>query len=347
MHQRERLADQFSARRVERSLQRVAIVRALPGLGDFLCAIPALRALKQAHPQAKMTLIGLANLRSLVDRFHAYIDEFVELPGYPGLPEQAVDREQLDQFLQEMRSREFDLAIQMHGSGVITNSLTSELGATRSAGFFLPGQACLDPQTFLPYLESESEVRRYLRLMEHLGIPSQGEQLEFPIERRDYQELDMMLHLYALEPGAYICIHAGASVASRCWGSDRFAAVGEMCARMGWQVVLTGSASERALADTIAQKMLVPSTNLAGQTSLGVLAALLQSSRLLICNDTGVSHLADALQVPSVVIFSASDPKRWAPLDQQLHRSILPPASVGTVLHHVRDLLEREPAYVA
>lgn len=347
MHQRERLADQFSARRVERSLQRIAIVRALPGLGDFLCAIPTLRALRQAHPQAKMTLIGLPNLRALADRFHAYVDEFVELPGYPGLPEQAVDRAQLIHFLQEMRSREFDLAIQMHGSGVITNSLTAELGATQSAGFFLPGQPCPDSQTFLTYIESESEVRRYLRLMEHLGVPSEGEHLEFPIKRRDRQELDVMLNLYGLEPGAYICIHAGASVASRCWGSDRFAAVGEMCARMGWQVVLTGSASERALADTIVQKMLVPSTNLAGQTSLGVLAALLQSSRLLICNDTGVSHLADALQVPSVVIFSASDPKRWAPLDQQLHRSILPPASVGTVLHHVQDLLEREHAYVA
>jgi ADP-heptose:LPS heptosyltransferase len=66
-----------------RALQQIAIVRALPGLGDFLCAIPALRAFRKAYPQTKITLIALANSRSLVDRFHTYIDEFVEFPGYP------------------------------------------------------------------------------------------------------------------------------------------------------------------------------------------------------------------------------------------------------------------------
>jgi ADP-heptose:LPS heptosyltransferase len=62
--------------------------------------------------------------------------------------------------------------------------------------------------------------------------------------------------------------------------------------------------------------------DLSGRTSLGALAALMANAAIVIGNDTGISHLADALAVPSVVVFSASDPVRWGPLDSALHRVI-------------------------
>jgi len=62
--------------------------------------------------------------------------------------------------------------------------------------------------------------------------------------------------------------------------------------------------------------------DLSGALSLGGLAALLSGARLVVTNDTGVSHMADALAVPSVTIFLASDPDRWAPLDRDRHAAI-------------------------
>nr|WP_277881533.1 glycosyltransferase family 9 protein [Leptolyngbya sp. FACHB-17] len=244
-----------------------------------------------------------------------------------------------------MRSRKFDLAIQMHGSGVVTNPLTLELGAGRTIGFFQSSQVCPDPASFLPFVETEHEILRYLRLLDFVGIPASNAQMEFPIGENDRQERQALLQLYDLQ--RYVCIHAGASVSSRCWSGDRFAAIAEHLAQKGWQVVLTGSDAERELTEAIAQLIKAPTINLAGRTSLGTLAAVLENCRLLVCNDTGVSHLAAALKVPSVVIFSGSDPQRWSPLDRQRHRSIVPPASVSTVLEQVEALLQQEALYVA
>lgn len=327
------------------SAERIAIVRALPGLGDFLCVVPALRALRAAYPQAKVSLIGLPNSQGLVERFEQYIDEFLVLPGYPGLPEQPANLSALPDFFAEMRSRKFDLAIQMHGSGIVTNSLTLELGASRTIGFFQPGQVCPDSDSFLPFVEPEHEILRYLRLLEFVGIPASNAEMEFPIAERDRQEGQALSKLYGLQ--RYVCLHAGASVPSRCWSSDRFAAIAEHLAQKGWQVVLTGSCAERGLTEAIARLINAPTINLAGRTSLGTLATVLENCRLLVCNDTGISHLGAALKVPSVVIFSGSDPQRWSPLDRQRHRSILPPASVSTVLEQVEALLQQEALYVA
>jgi ADP-heptose:LPS heptosyltransferase len=60
-----------------------------------------------------------------------------------------------------------------------------------------------------------------------------------------------------------------------------------------------------------------------GQVGIGELAALIQSSKLLVSNDTGVSHIAAALHVPSVIIFSSfSNLNRWAPIDQNAHIAV-------------------------
>jgi ADP-heptose:LPS heptosyltransferase len=299
--------------------ERVAVVRALRGLGDMLCVIPALRAIRAALPRATVTLIGLPAVRSLQQRFDRYLDDFLEFPGFPGIPEIDADPVRLREFMAVTHGR-FDLALQMHGSGTNSNSFTALLGAHATAGCYLPALWCPDPARYLPYPSHLHEIHRWLALTEFLGMPSQGDALEFPVSSDDRRRLSSAWPDHEACP--YVCLHPGAFEPARRWPVSRFAALGDALAERGLVVVLTGTADERELTSGVRRSMKHDAVDLAGATDVGGLAALLTGARLLVCNDTGVSHLAAALGTPSVVVFSASGPDRWAPLDRTRHRVV-------------------------
>ena len=296
----------------------VVLFRALQ-LGDLLCAIPAFRALRVAFPDSRITLVGLPWAHALAARFMHYLDDFAAFPGAPELPEQAADVAALPGFFADMRSRHFDLAVQMHGSGLYTNGIVDRFEAARTVGFSPAGEST---DNYLPYPDHGHEIRRLLELLTYLGIPSQGDELEFPLFDDDYQELFRLTALDGLEPGRYACLHPGSRDRSKRWPARHFAKIGDALHEAGYRVVITGSSSERGLAASISRAMRHPSTNYVAPISIGALAALLNNARLLVTNDTGVSHVAAALRLPSVVIFTTTDPERWAPLDTNLHRVV-------------------------
>ncbi len=115
--------------------RRIVVMRALQ-LGDLLVAVPAFRALRMRFPDAEITLIGLSWACSFVQRFHQYIDRFVEFPGYPGLPERPVDEAELERFLGQQRAYAYDIAIQMHGSGRTSNAFVRSLGSAMTVGYY-------------------------------------------------------------------------------------------------------------------------------------------------------------------------------------------------------------------
>jgi ADP-heptose:LPS heptosyltransferase len=320
-------------------VRRIAVMRALPGLGDLLCAVPALRALRRSSPEAQIALIGLPAVAPIVARFRHYIDELLPFPGFPGIPEVPPDPPRLAEFLAAARRRAFDLALQLHGSGRTSNAFVALLGARRVAGSYPPDEPGPDSELFLPYAEDRPEPLRSLAVMRLLGIDAGDASPEFPLGDDDRAEHMRLARRHRLEPGRYGCIHPGAAEPRRRWPPERFAEVADALAERGLRPVLTGGPDERALTAATAAAMQTAAVDLAGETSVGGLAALLADAAVTVTNDTGTSHLAAAVRVPSVVIFSDSDPLRWAPLDGALHRPLAATAGCAGVIAECDSLL--------
>jgi ADP-heptose:LPS heptosyltransferase len=297
--------------------RRIAVFRALQ-LGDMLCAVPALRALRRHCPQAHITLIGLESVQAFVQRFSAYIDELMLFPGIPAFPEQAARPQALPAFYRETRARGFDLALQLHGSGTQSLEIVRQLGA-RAHGGFVPEAGMAQPGRLMPWPDDLPEPARYTALMRFLGVPVDSEALEMPLTNSDIAEARRTAQACGIDPATTIFIHPGARLRSRRWPVERYAEVAQALARRGWRIAVTGSASERDLTATVAAAAGDAAVDLADRTSLGGLAALLAKAPLLICNDTGVSHVAAGVRAPSVVIACGSDVARWAPLDRARH----------------------------
>lgn len=306
---------------------RIGVFRALV-LGDMLCATPALRTLRAAWPQAEITLIGLPWAEALVDRLPS-LDQFIAFPGHAGLPERAADEAAWPAFVDALRSHRFDLLLQMHGSGGITNPLVAGWGARHCAGFAEPGAWRPEPALFAPWPVGGHEIERLLALTDHLGLPRQGVHLDFPL--RDGERVEAA----ARWPGPHVCLHPGAQLASRRWRPERFAAIGDLLASRGYEVLITGTAGEAAIANEVAAAMRAPAQVLAGQTTLWTLGALIERTALLVCNDTGVSHIAAALRTPSVVVSLGAEVSRWAPLDRQRHSVLWEPMPCRPCAHAV------------
>jgi ADP-heptose:LPS heptosyltransferase len=300
---------------------RIAVFRTLK-LGDMLCAVPAFRALRAHLAGADITLIGLPWAKEFARRYAHCIDRFVEFPGYPGLPERTVAPESVLDFLADMQRRQFDLVIQMHGSGGITNPLCALMGSRHLAGFYEPGQYCPDPAYFMIHRTDRSEVTQNASLIARLSGQAANFAMEFPIEADDDEAL-AALHLDGVLAQNCAVVHPGAREATRRWDPAHFAVVADHLATRGFSVILSGMADEAALTAEVGKRMRAPAIDLAPlDLPLGPLAALLRRTEVLVCNDTGVSHLAAAVGTPSVIVFLASDPNRWAPLDRDRHRVV-------------------------
>lgn len=268
-------------RSLQMTPQTIVVLRALQ-LGDLLCAVPALRSLRAAFPRAHIALIGLPWSKTFVNRFTRYLDEFIEFPGYPGLPERPVAVAEVPDFLAAMQRRRFDLALQMHGSGRYTNQLLTLLGARMTAGFVHAGDYCPDEPRFMPYPDHLPEADRHLALLRHLGIPAQDDRLEFPLNIEDAAAFHRLQSAYGLQPGSYVCLHPGGRGPSRRWAPHLFSLVADRLVSEGYRLVITGTEEERPLVQAVMAHMREEATDLVGQTDLGTVGVLLTQSALLV-----------------------------------------------------------------
>lgn len=198
----------------DQAVRRIAVFRALQ-LGDMLCSVPVLRALRRAYPHAKITLIGLPSSAAFARRFASYVDDWIDFPGAAELPEQPPRAGELPVFFARARARRFDLALQLHGSGERTNGIVRLLGAKRTCGFRPETGDDNGCDDFVRWPDEGSEIDRLLRLVDHLGIQRQGRGLEFPIDAAERSAWQRLAQRHALDPARLVVVHPGARFPSR------------------------------------------------------------------------------------------------------------------------------------
>ncbi|HEV7759458.1 MAG TPA: glycosyltransferase family 9 protein [Acidimicrobiales bacterium] len=315
---------------------RIAVLRALPGIGDLLCAVPALRALRAAHPAAHVTLLGLPSASWFVARYPDLVDDLLPVDGVAGLPEVEPDPVRALAFYRRAQERRFDLGLQVHGSGTTTNPLLTMLGARHQVSAHREGD-WVPPGVSVVYPEDRPEIDRLLAVTSAAGCPPVGRHVDLPVDDAEDAEAVHLLARAGVGDRPFACVHPGASRPERRWSAPCFAIAADHLARKGLPVVVTGSTGERHLTRSVLARMAAPSgpatgpgaVDLAGRTSVGVLGALQRRSCLVTTNDTGASHVAAAVKTPSVVVFGSRETRRWAPLDAERHLQVTGPGRSG------------------
>lgn len=269
-------------------------------------------------------MTGLPWAERFAEIFEKYIDGFIPFPGFPGLPEQDWKPGSISDYLLRIQDQHFDLALQMHGDGKTSNFLVSLFGAREVAGFYVEGRY-RPSEKFFPYPFGDHEINRNLTLLSKLGLRPAGEQLEFPLSQEDRAFAMAALGKAActFSPRSYICVHPGSRSDKRRWSPEHFARVADQLGDLGYTICLTGTGRETDIVADVISRMKRSCVDTSKfDFDLTILATLFQGAALLVCNDTGVSHLAAALSIPSVVVFTASDANRWAPLNISLHSTV-------------------------
>lgn len=292
--------------------RRILAVR-LDNIGDMVMLSPALASLREAFPAAEITLLATRAGAAVAPLLPALSDVIVTRPIWQELGDTGGFDPARDLALaEELGGRRFDAAF------IFTSFAQSPLppaylcylagipvraGATREfAGGVLTH--CVKP---LPVEAHQAD--RNLHLLASVGIAARPPRFELAIPceaQASARELRAQAGLAANEE--YVVLAPGASCAARRYRGDRFAQAGmAIAAEMGRRLLVVGGERDAPIAEAVARRIGPGASSLAGRTSVPELAAIVAGARLVVTNNSGPLHLADAFGVPVVVLYSGTD----------------------------------------
>ena len=298
-------------------ISRILVIR-YGRLGDLVLLIPALRALRRQFPSA--------HISALVDQRYAAVPEMCA----------AVDRVIASDRIgmrdspwwsgalsalrsaHELRRARYDLVIDFHGFRE-TNLLAWYSGAHWRIGLrrhepsYLPFCFNLDP---VPEDQNLHVADRFDSLVKTLGVSPRARdiRLEVPADSR------IKANRFLRENGMdgyprLIVMNLGASAADKMWPAPRFAALANRLAgQFDLGVLFLCGPGEEDLLGQVRSSLKTDRYALAGQLGLKDLAAVISRCHLLVSNDSGPMHFGPALGVPTLGLFSLSDPLHYRPL---------------------------------
>jgi heptosyltransferase-2 len=164
------------------------------------------------------------------------------------------------------------------------------------------------------------QIRYYLEMVKSLGcLPAEANVHLHP--GKDYENLsEKILREYGIrKEGIIVGLAPGAAYGpAKRWLPERFAAAGDMLIEdLSAQVVLFGSREDGRTNDIVKQHAHHPMVNLAGKTNLKEAIAAISRCSLFISNDSGLMHVAGALNIPTVAIFGSTNPITTSPVGER------------------------------
>jgi lipopolysaccharide heptosyltransferase II len=177
-----------------------------------------------------------------------------------------------------------------------------------------------------PHKQVRHEVRRQLDLVAAIDCHPRDERLTLSFPNTAVRKVRSLLAARGLAgERRWLVMHPGASAASRRYPAEFFAAAAaELISEHGFQVVLTGTATEQGLVEAVGAGCGRHAISLAGQLRLGELAALLAVAPLLVANNTGPVHVAAAVGTPVVDLYALTNPQHtpWMVPHRVLYRDV-------------------------
>ena len=279
-------------------------VRAPNWLGDTVMALPALRALRDGWPGARVTVVGpwagLLSGQRVADVLLPY-------------PQPRSDRRRLDRALAAERP---DVAILFPSS--LSSAFTAwRWRARRRLGFDTDGRGALLTDRVTRPEPRRHQVDEYASLLEPLGIDVADPVPAWALRADAAQdaEVDALLGdagLAAARP--LVGVHLGAAFGpSKLWPLASFGRLAERLDAARLTAVLLGSPADADTAAAVAAAASRPPASLVGRDRPALLPRLLSRLACVVSGDTGIAHLAAAVGVPTVTLFGPTDPRLTAP----------------------------------
>ncbi len=284
------------------SLRRILLIKP-SSLGDIIHALPTFDALRRRFPEAELSWFVKAEWAGILERVTGLNRIWPVGTG-------------LSAWLREigrLRGHRFDLVVDLQGlfrsgaaawlsgCGIRVGLANAREG---SAWCYTHRIAVRDPELHA--------VDRYLLVAQALGCPATVPAFPLHPLEADRGMVHTLLARHGLGAGTrWVAMHVSARWPTKRWPLASFLAVARALQEDGLRVVVIGSASERPEAQEVAST--TGAVDLAGQTSLPVLPALLKQAVCLVTNDSGPMHLAAAVGTPVVALFGPTSPVRTGP----------------------------------
>jgi heptosyltransferase-1 len=299
----------------DKMYQNILIIKP-SALGDIVHALPAVIALRQAMPSAKITWLVRNQFAPLLDIIPEINERLLfnrnEMAAWFYKPKAF---RCFQAFRRQLRNARFDLVIDFQG--LLRSALFARMtGCKNRIGLAeaREGARFFYTRIVRPPKDSPHILDYYYAVLRELGIYTECDNFKLSAPPAVRQAIADKLSARGLKSKQYLVLIPGSAHAGKCWPADRFAAAAEQLhQQFHLEVAAVGSAQEKPIIARIQRLCSVPVADLSGQTSLVELVALLEQAAAVISNDTGPGHIAAAVNVPTVLVFGHTNPRRLGP----------------------------------